>query len=371
MKNFAYKVSAAGRVNLIGEHIDYCGGKVLPCALSLKNTVYISPNNDNCINVEWTTLNEKVSMPIDRLADFKSHDYAKYIAGSAYFWREAGHVVKGCDIKLDCTVPFGGGLSSSAAIEVSVIAALATVAGEPLCKTEIAQTAQKAEHLFAGVNCGIMDQYASACGKKDHAMLLDCKTLQCDYIPVCLEDCRIVVIDSRKPHSLADSKYNERRAETDEALRVLQRRFDVSCLAEISMEQLEQAKNLLSDVVYLRAKHVVSECERVSQAAKALIDGDAALFGSLLNQSHRSLSELYQVTGKELDALAAIAQNHPACFGSRMTGAGFGGSTVSLVKSQYVKDFGQYVLKEYKKQTGYEAKIYETEISDGIIVEKL
>ena len=172
MKEYEYKVSAAGRINLIGEHVDYCGGKVMPAALSLNNTVYIRPNGTNQINLEWTTLPDKVTLDIDRLDSYKDLKYGNYQAGAALMWQRAGHRIMGCDMLQDCTVPFGSGLSSSAAIEVSTIAALATLAGEPLDKVDIALKAQQAEREYAGVNCGIMDQYASACGKKDSVMLL-------------------------------------------------------------------------------------------------------------------------------------------------------------------------------------------------------
>ncbi len=371
MKEYLYKVSAAGRVNIIGEHVDYCGGKVLPCALSLNNAVYVRPNDSDRINIKWTTLKEEASIPLDRLSDFASQKYVKYIVGCAYLWQQAGHRLSGCDMKLDCTVPFGSGLSSSAAIEVSVLAALATLAREPIDKKEIALLAQQAEQRFAGVMCGIMDQFVSAHGKKGHALLLDCKTLNYDYIPIALADCALVVIDSCKPHDLVESKYNERRSETEEALRLLQSKLRVSCLADVSSEQLKRCANLLPPVIFKRARHVVTECERVRLAVTALKNGYPAAVGSALNASHRSLSEDYEVAGKELDALARIAQAHPACFGSRMTGAGFGGCTVSLVKKAGAAAFGEYVLQEYKRQTGYDAKVYETEISDGIVIQKL
>ena len=369
-KEYKYKVSAAGRVNLIGEHVDYCGGKVMPCALSLKNTVYVRPNGTNRINLKWTTVSDTVSLDLDNLGEC-NHKHAKYIAGCAYLWGKAGHKIVGCDMLIDCNVPFGSGLSSSAAIEVSVIAALSVVAGETPNSVEIALTAQKAEHEFAGVMCGIMDQYASACGKAGHAMLLDCSTLKCQYIPVDIGEYSIVLINSNKPHNLVESRYNERRAETEEALKLLQQKLKVSCLAEVTPQQLEENKGLLSPVVYKRAKHVVEECERVRLAEAAMRNGDVLALGNLLNASHKSLSELYEVTGKELDSLAYAAQSHSACIGSRMTGGGFGGCTVSLVKTDTVEAFKRFVTTEYKKQTGYDAICYEAEISDGITYEEI
>lgn len=368
---YAYKVSAAGRVNIIGEHIDYCGGKVFPAALSLCNTVYVRPNGTDKINIKWTTSGSEVSLDINNLGDYRSLGLGNYQAGSLYIWQREGFPVIGCDMLQDCSVPFGSGLSSSAAIEVSTIAAMCAVTGVPVDSVKIALAAQKAEREYAGVNCGIMDQYASACGKAGHAMLLDCNTLDCKYVPLNLGGYSLVIINCKKPHSLIESKYNERRAETDGAFDTLRRLTDISCLAELSPAQLEEHRDALSPTVYKRVKHVVEECARVSEAEKSMRTGDMEELGKLLNASHASLRELYEVTGAELDALAAAAQRHPACLGSRMTGGGFGGCTVSLVKSSEVQPFTKYVLEEYKKATGYRAEAYQTDIGDGITVLKL
>ena len=368
---YIYKVSAAGRVNLIGEHIDYCGGKVMPCALSLRNTVYVCPNSTNQINIEWTDLPDKVTLELDKLESYKNLRHAKYHAGCAHLWREAGHKVVGCDLLLDCTVPFGSGLSSSAAIEVSTIAALATAAGEAFDSVEAALVAQKAEHIYAGVNCGIMDQYASANGKAGHAILLDCKTLEREYIPVNLGDCLLVIANCNKPHNLVESKYNERREEVETALTLLKKHFSISCLAELKPYELEEYRSILRPVIHKRARHVVEECDRVRRAAQAMRTGDTVKLGEILNASHESLRMLYEVTGKELDSLAHAAQDHPACLGSRMTGAGFGGCTVSIVKKNGVEEFKKKVAEQYESETGYRPSFYPSEISDGIVVEKL
>ncbi|MBD5132366.1 MAG: galactokinase [Clostridiales bacterium] len=370
-KEYEYKVTAAGRVNIIGEHIDYCGGKVFPAALGLNNTVYIRPNNTDKINIRWTTLDFTVSLDINRLDKYYELDYGNYLAGSLFMWQKAGGKIVGVDMVQDCHVPFGSGLSSSAAIETSTIAAMCAITGTPIDNVKIALTAQKAEREYMGVNCGIMDQYASACGKKNHAMLLDCNTLDCEYVPLDLGDCSLVIINCKKPHNLVESKYNERRKESEEALKILQTKLNVSCLAEVKSEQLCALKNLFTPIIYNRAKHIVEECERVNAAAKAMKAGDMTTLGKLLNASHTSLRDLYEVTGEELDALAAAAQSHPACLGSRMTGGGFGGCTVSLVKTDKKDDFVAHVLKEYKAATGYTAEVYTTDISDGITVEKL
>ena len=372
-KDYAYRVSAAGRVNLIGEHVDYCGGKVMPAALSLKNTVYIRPNGTDRINLAWTDIPARITLDIGRLGEYKDVKYANYPAGCAYLWQQAGHKVIGCDMLHDCTVPFGSGLSSSAAIEVSTIAALATIAGEPLDPVEIALVAQKAEREYAGVNCGIMDQYASACGKKDNAILLDCKTLVREYVPILLGDYTLVIANCNKPHSLVESKYNERRSETERALELLRTKADISCLAELTPDAFERIAHVLDGEgkVRDRARHVVEECDRVRRAAGAMKRGDVGTLGELLNASHASLRDLYEVTGVELDTLAEAAQAHPACAGSRMTGAGFGGCTVSVVQKDGVADFKKTVAARYTGKIGYEHSFYDCTVEDGIIVTKL
>ena len=368
---YEYKVCAAGRVNIIGEHVDYCGGKVFPAALGFKNTVFVKPNGTDKINLCWTTLDKKVTLDVNKLDAYRDLDYGNYQAGSLLMWQRAGYPVVGCDMLQDCTVPFGSGLSSSAAIEVSTIAAMCAVTGVKIDPVKIALEAQRAEREYVGVNCGIMDQYASACGKAKHAMLLDCATLDCEYVPIDTGDCSLVIIDCKKPHNLVESKYNERRAETETALAALQKVTGIKNLAELDCTTLEKYKDLLTPVVYKRTKHVVDECARVAAVEVAMKNCDMAKLGELLNASHASLKELYEVTGKELDALAAAAQSHPACLGSRMTGGGFGGCTVSIVKTAGLDDFKKHVLETYKAATGYDAAYYQTDIGDGITVDKL
>lgn len=369
MKEYEYKVTAAGRINVIGEHVDYCGGKVMPAALSLKNTVYIRPNGTNQINISWTTLPDKVTLDIDKLESYKGLKYGNYQAGAALMWQRAGHKIMGCDMLQECTVPFGSGLSSSAAIEVSTIAALATLAGESLDKVDIALKAQQAEREYAGVNCGIMDQYAAACGKKDSVMLLDCKTLECDYLPLRLGAYSLVITNCKKPHNLVESKYNERREETDKALKILQQKFRITCLAELMPAQNYAA--MLPQVLRKRVEHIVSECERVRIATLALKAGNMEMLGGLLNKSHASLRDNYEVTGREPDALVEAAQSQSCCVGSRLIGGGFGGCTISLVKTKSVDEFKEFTYNTYLKATGYKAEFYDTEISDGITVTRL
>ena len=205
MKDYDFKVSAAGRINIMGEHVDYCGGKVMPAAISLKNTVYARPNGTDKINISWSNLPDKVTLEIDNLGNYKGLKYGNYQAGSAFVWQRAGHKLVGCDLHYDCSIPFGGGLSSSAATEVSTIAALATAAGEAFDNIDVALKARQAEREYVGVNCGIMDQYASACGKKDSAMLLDCNTLECEYLPLKLGGYSFIITNTDKPRSLMRS----------------------------------------------------------------------------------------------------------------------------------------------------------------------
>lgn len=370
-EKYDYKVTAAGRINIIGEHIDYCGGKVMPAALSLKNTVYIRPNGTNQINLSWTTLPDKVTLDIDKLESYKGLKYGNYQAGAALMWQRAGHKIIGCDMLQDCTVPFGSGLSSSAAIEVSTIAALATIAGEPLNKVEIALNAQQAEREYTGVNCGIMDQFASACGKKDSVMLLDCNTLECEYLPLRLGDYSLVITNCNKPHSLVESKYNERRAETEQALKLLQQKLDIDCLAKLTPQQYKSFGSVLPHLLRKRVEHVVSECERVRDATLALKDGNMEMLGGILNKSHASLRDNFGVTGREPDALVEAAQSQACCSGSRLIGGGFGGCTISLVKSDCIDGFKEFVYNKYLAETGYNADFYDADIADGITVEKL
>lgn len=362
--------SAAGRVNLIGEHVDYCGGKVLPAALSLKCRVAVRKNGTNLLRVAATDIPARAEIDLNALENYKALKWGNYQAGVADEMKKAGYNLVGCDILYDCTVPFGSGLSSSAAIEVVTAYALAKTGGNKIDKKELAVLAQKAENNYCGVNCGIMDQFASANGKEKHALLLDCATLDYELLPLDLKECVLVLTNCNKPHNLVESKYNERRSEVDKALSLLQKRISgISCLADVKPYQVEENRSVLTPLLYRRARHVVGECDRVLRSAEALKTGDLELFGRLLNESHRSLKEDYEVTGKELDALAEAAQNSPECLGSRMTGAGFGGCTVSLVRKTGLERFQENVGKEYTEKIGYAPTFYVAEVADGIIDE--
>ena len=363
--------TAAGRINVIGEHIDYCGGKVFPAALNLRCNVYGRKTGGNVIKMAFRGIDGVVEIDVNKLDSYRGLKIGNYQAGVAYFLQEKGVEIVGCELYYDCTVPFGSGLSSSAAIEVATAVTLCEYAGVEYDKVELALLSQKAENQYAGVNCGIMDQFASAMGKKDHAVLLDCSTLAYEYVPLQLGEYCLVVANCNKPHNLVESKYNVRRQEVETALKLIQEKLAVSCLAEVTPKQFTEVKYLLSGVVAKRAEHVVNECDRVNKAVEALKKGDIAELGRLLNESHYSLRDLYEVTGKELDMLSGLARKEAECLGSRMIGAGFGGCTISIVKKTAVEGFIRRVGRAYRDAIGYSASFYETSIEDGVTVEKL
>ena len=363
--------SAAGRVNLIGEHIDYCGGKVLPAALTLKCRVAVRRNGTDSVRIAATTLSDFTEIDLSDTSVYKNYKWGCYQAGVADELLKAGYNLIGCDILYDCSVPFGSGLSSSAAIEVATAYALAKLGGNKIDKPELALISQRAENNYCNVNCGIMDQFASANGRAGHAVLLDCATLEYEYIPLDLKDCALVLSNCKKPHNLVSSAYNERRMEVQTALNILQSKYNIKNLAELSPPHLEECRALMPPVIYRMTRHVVTECERVRKSIEVLKNGDINAFGRILNESHISLRDDYEVTGIELDALAEEAWRRPECLGSRMTGAGFGGCTVSIVKKSGVEQFIAKVGENYRKRIGYNAEFYVAEIADGIIDERV
>ena len=360
---------APGRVNLIGEHTDYNGGNVFPCAIDKGTYGLVKKRNDRKFRMYSENFADLgvMEFTLDELTNDKKHDWANYPKGVIKMFLEAGQKIdSGFDILFSGNIPNGAGLSSSASIEMLTAIVLKDLFHLSIDPVEMAQLGKKTENLFIGVNSGIMDQFAVAMGKKDHAILLDCNTLKYTYVPVVLKDEVIVIANTNKRRGLADSKYNERRAECDEALAELQTKLPIKALGELSIEQFEANKDLIkSPVRQKRAKHAVYENQRTLKAQKELSAGNLAEFGKLMNQSHISLRDDYEVTGVELDTLAALAWEQPGVVGSRMTGAGFGGCTVSIVKKDKVDDFIKNVGEAYKNKIGYAADFYIASVSDG------
>ncbi len=360
---------APGRVNLIGEHTDYNGGNVFPCAIDKGTYGLVKKRNDRKFRMYSENFANLgiMEFTLDELTNDKKHDWANYPKGVIKMFLEAGQKIdSGFDILFSGNIPNGAGLSSSASIEMLTAIVLKDLFHLSIDPVEMAQLGKKTENLFIGVNSGIMDQFAVAMGKKDNAILLDCNTLKYDYVPVVLKDEVIVIANTNKRRGLADSKYNERRAECDEALAELQTKLPIKALGELSIEQFEANKDLIkSPIRQKRAKHAVYENQRTLKAQKELSAGNLAEFGKLMNQSHISLRDDYEVTGVELDTLAALAWEQPGVVGSRMTGAGFGGCTVSIVKKDKVDDFIKNVGEAYKNKIGYAADFYIASVSDG------
>ena len=360
---------APGRVNLIGEHTDYNGGNVFPCAIDKGTYGLVKKRNDRKFRMYSENFADLgvMEFTLDELTNDKKHDWANYPKGVIKMFLEAGQKIdSGFDILFSGNIPNGAGLSSSASIEMLTAIVLKDLFHLSIDPVEMAQLGKKTENLFIGVNSGIMDQFAVAIGKKDHAILLDCNTLKYAYVPVVLKDEVIVIANTNKRRGLADSKYNERRAECDEALAELQTKLPIKALGELSIEQFEANKDLIkSPIRQKRAKHAVYENQRTLKAQKELSAGNLAEFGKLMNQSHISLRDDYEVTGVELDTLAALAWEQPGVVGSRMTGAGFGGCTVSIVKKDKVDDFIKNVGEAYKNKIGYAADFYIASVSDG------
>ena len=362
--------ASPGRVNLIGEHVDYCGGCVLPAALTMKTTIIARKRDDDIIRLKATDLDILVETKISEMADLKGKlKWGDYQLGVALEMMAAGYNMGGCDLLYDDTVPHGGGLSSSAAIEVSTAYMIAKLFNEEkdISNIELAVISQKAEHNFIGVKCGIMDQFASAMGKKDHAVYLDCATLSYEHIPLTLSGSKIVLTNTNVKHSLGNSAYNERRNECAEGLEALKKALpEINQLSEVTPAQFEEHKELIkNETTRRRIEHVVYECDRVAQSVIALKAGDVAKFGAFMNGSHDSLRDLYEVTCPELDFVVEEGRTIDGVAGIRMTGAGFGGCCVAIVADEAIDEFIEKVGTAYTEKFGHNADFYVTEIGDG------
>lgn len=370
----AYQKSATdiffspGRVNLIGEHTDYNGGFVFPCALSFGTYILLSKNDEQKINFRSLNMEAIYSLELTQLSEpLPNKAWANYPLGVfAQFIKRGISITQGYDILFWGNVPAGAGLSSSAAMEVVTAYALNDLLGTNYGLADLAKIGRAAEHEFAGVMCGIMDQFASAHGKVDHAIYLNCDTLEYDLVPVKLDGIKVVVTNTHSPHKLDSGSFNDRVRQCQLAVEQINSVRPIQYLAELSQVDFDQVKDAITDeTAHRRARHVVGEVQRTKDAVEALKNGDIVKFGQLMNQSHVSLRDDYEVTGPQLDALAEAAWKIDGVLGSRMTGGGFGGCTVSLVREEAISAFIEKVGAEYTEKTGLTADFYIAEIGEG------
>ena len=359
-----------GRVNLIGEHTDYNGGFVFPCALDFGTYAIVKQREDKNFRMYSENFEDLgiIEFNLDNLVYDKKDDWANYPKGVIRTFLDKGFKIpNGFDVLFFGNIPNGAGLSSSASIEVLTAVILKSLFNLDIDMVEMVKYCQIAENKFIGVNSGIMDQFAVGMGKKDNAILLDCNTLNFTYVPVKLKDMSIVIANTNKKRGLADSKYNERRSSCEEAVAVLNKNgVNIKYLGELTVEEFNKVKHFIKDEEQLkRATHAVTENERAKVAVEFLKKDDIKTFGELMNKSHISLRDDYEVTGLELDSLVEAAWEEVGTVGARMTGAGFGGCTVSIVKNSEVDNFIKNVGKKYKEKTGLEASFYIANIGDG------
>ena len=364
-----YTYFAPGRVNLIGEHTDYNGGHVFPCALTLGTYGLARKRTDNKLRFFSVNFEQRgiVESDLNDLVPSKKAGWTNYPKGVMWAFEGRGFKIPcGLDILIYGNIPNGSGLSSSASLEVLIGTMLKDLFGFDVTPVDIALIGQYSENNFNGCNCGIMDQFASAMGKKDHAIFLDANTLKYEYAPVVLEDAKIVIINSKVKHSLVDSAYNDRRNECETALKELQSVVDIQTLGDLTEEEFEAHKDAIkSEVRQKRAKHAVYENQRTIKAVKALAENDVETFGKLMNASHVSLRDDYEVSCKEIDILVDLAWATEGVIGSRITGGGFGGCTVSIVKNEAVDNFVATIGAAYKEKVGHEAEFYIVDIGEG------
>lgn len=357
---------APGRVNLIGEHTDYNQGFVLPVAVDKEILMTANPRGDRKVILHSLNFKGKVEFSLDEIEFEEEDPWGNYPKGVFFQLQAFGFKLKGLNGLYEGNIPLGGGLSSSAAIEVVTAVILKRLNELKLSPLEIIKLCQRAENEFVGVQCGIMDQFVSLLGKKNKALFLDCRTLKYELVPLNFKDVKIVIADTQVKRDLVSSEYNLRRRECEEGVKFFKKYLPgITSLRDVSVRAFEEHKDKLSEVIRKRCKHVVYENERVVEAKEALSCGDLLKFGRLLNQSHQSLKEDYQVSCQELDLMVEIASRFRGALGSRMTGAGFGGCTISLVKKEVVEEFMRVIKEEYEKKTGIKPLVYECRVVDG------
>jgi len=356
---------APGRVNLIGEHTDYNDGFVLPAALTLATWVAAAPRADRRLRIVSRAMPDSLEIDLDAVPPVEAHHWANYVVGVAVLLERSGRRLQGVDLLIESDVPVGSGLSSSAALELSSACALASISGYTLERLELALLAQKAEHEFAGVHCGIMDQYISAHGQAGKALLLDCRSLESRFIPV-PDDLSIVVCNTMVKHALAGGEYNVRRQQCGEGVQLLAQHLPgVKSLRDVTPADLARYGAELPPLILRRARHIVHENDRTVRFAEALSNGDLPRAGRLMGESHRSLRDDYEVSCTELDQMVELAEKSGLCLGGRMTGGGFGGCTVNFVAASDAAAFAEHMRTSYLALTGLEPSIYVTAPGDG------
>jgi len=356
---------APGRVNLIGEHTDYNDGFVMPAAIGFYCWVAASPRQDHKLVVSSEEFPEQAEVELSSGMLQPSHTWSDYSVGVAVQLQKAGFRLSGANLLVHGEVPMGAGLSSSASIEVATALALAEESGLSIDRPHLARICQQAENDFVGMRCGIMDQFISLHGRANHALMLDCRSLDYELVPI-PESVKLVICNTGVKHTLAGGEYNQRREECEEAVRSLQKALPkIRALRDVTMGQLEEHRELLSEVLYKRAKHIVTENGRVLNSVKALRAGDLRQFGKYMAESHVSLRDLFEVSCAELDLMVDLANREPGVYGARMTGGGFGGATINLVEARHAAGFAESVAKGYQKETGITPVVYICMPADG------
>jgi galactokinase len=356
---------APGRVNLIGEHTDYNDGFAMPAAIEFYCWVAVSTREDRRLSIYSEEFSASADADLDSASHQPSKTWSDYPVGVALQLEQAGFNLRGANLLIESEVPMGAGLSSSAAIEVATAMALADQSGWSLDRVQLAQLCQKAENEFVGARVGIMDQFVSLHGQEDHALMLDCRALSFESLLI-PDSVKLVISNTMVKHELASSEYNRRRADCEEAVRRLAGVLPgIRALRDVSLEQLERHRHVLTDLIYKRALHIVTENARVLDSAEALRSGDIARFGMRMAESHRSLRDLYEVSCRELDLMVDLAYQQRGVFGARMTGGGFGGATINLVDARYAGEFKEKMAKAYQKETGLVPQIYICKPAEG------
>jgi galactokinase len=356
---------APGRVNLIGEHTDYNDGFVLPAAIDFYCWAAVAPRRDRKLVIHSDNFNETVEAGLDSLSPLEKKHWANYPLGVAWALAQAGKPLSGANLYISGEVPLGAGLSSSAAVEVAIGFALLNQSGLAVDRAELARLCQKAENEFVGARVGIMDQFVSCFGRASHALLLDCRSLQYEFVKL-PPDLQLVICNTMVRHELASGEYNARRAECEEGVRILRIVLpEIRALRDVTLTQLEKHVRILPAKVFARCRHVITENARVKSAVEAFRRGESKALGPLMQDSHRSLRDDYEVSCRELDLMVEIATTQPGLIGARMTGGGFGGCTINLVESAAVSDFKRNVGAEYSSKTGLTPEIYVSPASEG------